>query len=98
MTKKEQQKLQQLFNTINKTREQENNAFKQLQDLNASLGNPRWCSALNNYNDIVKTTTDTRILLRAETALANYYEASGKQYALIDLGDILYSLNFWDKK
>lgn len=97
MTKNEKQKLQNLFNTINEVRKQSDQAFKGLQDLNASLGNSRWCSAITNYNDIVKTTNDVNIKLKAELLIADYYEAEGKQNALMKLGETLAELNFWNK-
>ena len=97
MTKNEKQKLQTLFNTINGARKQQDHAFKCLQELNASLGNSKWCSAITNYKDIVKTTNDTSIIHKADLLIADYYEAEGKQDMLMALGGILAELNFWGK-
>lgn len=97
MTTKERIELQNLFNRISVARERKDKAFKELQELNASLGNARWCSAITNFEEIIKTTNDSRIKTMAEMLFIDFIELNAIEDTLEDLGGVLLKLGFLKK-
>ena len=99
MTTKERNALQNLYNRlVNNAKKQSEVAFKGLQNLNSSLGNSKWCCAMQNFEEILKTTTDRKIIYQAEQLIREYQEANGMEQAYYELGNTLVELNFWKNK
>lgn len=91
MTKREREAMQKLVNRHSKYREEADNAFKTLQDLNEVEGTgTRWCSAVENMKDLLSQGRDYTWIYN------KYIENSAKADVLEwELGGELAELNFW---
>lgn len=93
MTKKEHEALQKLFNETGELRDIADQAFKRLQELNATEGTgTRWCCAKTNALDLLKCGKDYMYIYD------KYVEANAKEDMLRELGRTLAELDFWKKK
>lgn len=98
MTTKERTAIQTFFNKYGEIREQQEKAFKELQDLNGKLGSgSRWCCAMTNRDDILKSDADSRTKGRATYLYDIYTEARGKEELMREFGKELANLGFWKK-
>ena len=96
MTAKERKATQDLINLFTPLREEEDKAFHDLQELNATEGDgSRWCSVDANLEGIETHSTDRRTRERARALYRKYWEASAKQDLLRDFGGTLAELGFW---
>lgn len=90
MTRKEHERLQAHFNTLENHREKADAAFKRLQELNKTEGTgTRWCSAKLNAIDLLKCGKDYMYVYDT------YVQEQAKCDALTDLGRELAELRFW---
>ena len=95
MTKKEHEAIQKEFNRIEEIRQKADEYFKMLQDKNGAITGTRWCSALNNYQDLAKADPDQ------EGRYRHWYEEYLKYRAMEDaymeFGSTLAEAGFWKK-
>lgn len=101
MTTKEHEKLQEFVNSLNKLNEEKDAAFKDLQYVNKALNGTAWCSAEENYKEIIKrerSSNNEYYTMRASENYRKYLECTGKIEAIRDLMGVLSELKFWNNK
>lgn len=89
MTKKEREIVQGFINKIQLYREQADEEFKFLQEENGRVNGTRWCSATQNYRELLKAGRD------CTGAYNRYIEAEAKIDAIMWFGQDLADIGFW---
>lgn len=102
MKTNEKKALQDLFNNINKVREDRMKLFTKLQSLSKENGLPVWCSSDENLKQLIKlddvkynelwTVSEMAIMIYSE-----YLTLRGKEEQLTELGETLARVKFWKK-
>ena len=102
MKTNEKKALQDLFNNINKVREDRMKAFTGLQSLSRDNGLPVYCSADENLKQLIRlddidynefwTVSEMALMLYSE-----YLTLRGKEDQLMELGEVLADAKFWGK-
>ena len=100
MKTNERKALQDLFNNINKVREERMKLFADLQSLSKHNGLPVWCSADENLKQLIKlddvkynefwTVSEMALMIYSE-----YLTLRGKEEQLAELGETLADIKFW---
>lgn len=104
MTKQLRKDLQNLFNKVGSISERENEILKELQEMSADLGMPRWCSwydcakQLRGHEEkYTKGGCNTTYEGRAEVLLKEFYKLEGQDEVIRELGQALANAGFWNK-
>lgn len=101
MTTKEHNSLQQFVNNYAKVREEKDAAFNDLQELSKALTGTSWCSAEQNYKEIIKlkcSSNNEYYTMRVSEDYRIYLESIGKIEIIKNLMSLLSELKFWNNK
>lgn len=90
MTKNERKAMQDFINRIEDYQTQRNNAFAELQKLSVEAGLPKYCSAKENRDQLVKVGNRY-----ADNIYNEYVKMTGKIETMHEFGEMLASLSFW---
>ena len=95
MTKNERTALQGFMNKLAEVNRAKDECFDKLKDMNKRVGSHKaWCSAEDNYSDIMKYSYDM-YKEEATSIYAEYKKLCGKYEMLDEYGTMLAELNFW---
>lgn len=90
MTKVEHDAIQKAFNKMSAYQKAADEAFKELQELNATEGTGhKWCCAAQNYRDLLSKGKDYTFVYDV------YVANNGAVDALRSIGNTLAGINFW---
>ena len=96
MTTKEREAVQTFFNQMTRIDNEADEAFKELQELNAKFGSgSRWCCAQINRDEILEHCKVEYIKNRAKFVYDNYVKAIGQRDLMSEFGQTVADLGFW---